>query len=332
MADDFDFSAVNAQVTEYLDKQRDSAAGAAEGAGTPAAPAKSATPDPQTPPAQTPAAPVTPDKPVDDGIDVEFEPGKVQRLTKQQIKEGWLRQQDYTQKTQALAEQRKQAEQVLEQAKAYEAEREQIRQVLSNPRALMYLAQQQLAAESGPSFDPESPANMGAVAQLAQANQQMLQQQLALVEQNIGAAAAAAQKAAVDEVTARLETAKHTETINAKLTSIYADNPILQSVPEIEDVIRYRVSQTNPQTIDEALQAFEKVSAEVAKAMGAKFNEARKEQALNKQNLVQAGIEPPGGAAVPANSPTQFRDPKTNVIDWGKLSQAAGAYIEGSRK
>jgi ribosomal protein L12E/L44/L45/RPP1/RPP2 len=196
----------------------------------------------------------------------------------------------------------------------------------------MYLAQQQLAQEQGPSFDPESPANMGTLAQLAQQNQQMLQQQLALVEQNIGAAAAAAQRAAVDEVQARMETAKHTDTINAKLSSIYADNPILQSVPEIEDVIRYRVSQMEPKTIEEALSAFEKVSGDVAKAMGAKFSEARKEQAINKQNLVGGGIEPPGGAAVPANAPTSFRDPKTNVIDWSKLSQAAGAYIEGNRK
>jgi len=328
-ANEFDFAAVNAQVTEYLEK--------GSGAGAPAAPASpaaapSATPPSGTPPASIPGAPPSADKPVDDGIEVEFEPGKVEKLTKQQVKEGYLRQADYTRKTQETAEIRRQAEAILAQGQQFEAEREQLRQVLSNPRALMYLAQQQLAEQAGPQFDPESPASMGAIAQLAQQNQQQLAQQLALVEQNMATVAATARQEAVDEVTGKIETAKHTESINAKLKDIYADNPILQSVPEIEDVIRFRVSQMQPQTIEEALQAFEKVSGEVSKAMGAKFTEARKEQVINKQNLVGAGIEPPGGAAVPANSPTQFRDPKTNIIDWTKLSGAAAAYIDGSKK
>lgn len=330
MADDFDFAAVNAQVTEYLDKQRDSGDSAPAGGGTPATPPASITP-PATPPAvSTPppsAAPV-----VDDGIEVEFEPGKVQKLTKDEIKAGMLRQADYTRKTQELATARKQAEEILQRGQQFEAEREQLRQVLSDPRALMYLAQQQLAQAQGPQFDPEAPATMATIAQMAQQNQQMLAQQLALVEQNMGNVAQQARQEAVDEITARQETAKHSEVINAKLATIYESNPVLQSVPEIEDVIRYRVSQMQPQTIDEALSAFEKVSGEVASAMGAKFNDARKEQALTKQKLVQGGIEPPGGAAVPANAPTQFRDPKTNVIDWTKLGAAAAAYVDGSRK
>lgn len=330
MADDFDFAAVNAQVTEYLDKQRDSGDSAPAGDGTPATPPASITP-PATPPASTTpppnAAPV-----VDDGIEVEFEPGKVQKLTKDEIKQGMLRQADYTRKTQELATVRKQAEEILQRGQQFEQEREQLRQVLSDPRALMYLAQQQLAAAQGPQFDPEAPATMATIAQLAQQNQQALQQQLALVEQNMGSAAEQAKQAAVDEVVGRIETAKHSETINAKLASIYESNPILQSVPEIEDVIRYRVSQMQPQTIEEALKAFEKVSGDVASAMGAKFTDARKEQALTKQKLVGGGIEPPGGAAVPANTPTSFRDSKTNVIDWKSLGAAAAAYVEGNRK
>lgn len=330
MADDFDFAAVNAQVTEYLDKQRDSGDSAPAGDGTPATPPASITP-PATPPASTTpppnAAPV-----VDDGIEVEFEPGKVQKLTKDEIKQGMLRQADYTRKTQELATVRKQAEEILQRGQQFEQEREQLRQVLSDPRALMYLAQQQLAAAQGPQFDPEAPATMATIAQLAQQNQQALQQQLALVEQNMGSAAEQAKQAAVDEVVGRIETAKHSETINAKLASIYESNPILQSVPEIEDVIRYRVSQMQPQTIEEALKAFEKVSGDVASAMGAKFTDARKEQALTKQKLVGGGIEPPGGAAVPTNTPTSFRDSKTNVIDWKSLGAAAAAYVEGNRK
>jgi hypothetical protein len=330
MADDFDFAAVNAQVTEYLDKQRDSGDSAAADGGSPAPSPSSITP-PTTPPASNTAAPsATPA--VDDGIEVEFEPGKVQKLTKDEIKQGMLRQADYTRKTQELATARKQAEDILQRGQQFEQEREQLRQVLSDPRALMYLAQQQLAQAQGPQFDPDAPATMATIQQLAQYNQQQLQQQLALVEQNAGNAAAQARQEAVDEIVARQETAKHSDVINAKLTTIYESNPVLQSVPEIEDVIRYRVSQMQPQTIDEALKAFEKVSGEVAAAMGEKFNNARKEQVLTKQKLVQGGIEPPGGAAVPANAPTSFRDPKTNVIDWSKLSGAAAAYIDGARK
>jgi hypothetical protein len=329
MADDFDFATVNAQVTEYLAKEsgKDSAPA---GEAPPATPPSSITP-PATPPASAAAAPsATPA--VNDGIEVEFEPGKVQKLTKDEIKAGMLRQADYTRKTQELATLRKQAEEAVAVSQKITEEREQLRQVLSDPRALMYLAQQQLAQQQGPQFDPEAPASMGAIAQLAQQNQAQLQQYLAQIEQGMGTAAEQAKQAAVDEVVGRIETAKHSETINAKLATIYETNPVLQSVPEIEDVIRYRVSQMQPATIDEALKAFEKVSGEVAAAMGEKFNNARKEQVIAKQKLVDGGIEPPGGAAVPANTPTSFRDSKTNVIDWKNLSAAAAAYVEGSRK
>jgi hypothetical protein len=333
MANEFDFGAVNAQVTEYLNKENSAPA--------PVSTSIETTPSTETAPVSQPSgeAPKVPatsapasDKPVVDGIDVEFEPGKVQRLTKQEIKDGWLRQADYTKKTTEAAEMRKQAEAVLARGQQMEAEREQLRQVLSNPQALMYLAQQQLAEAQGPQFDPNAPVNMGQVSQLAEYNAQQLQAHLQQMELNSQALAEEARNAAVQEVTNRLETAKYTESINATLSDVYKEYPILKSVPEMEDIIRFRVAQSKPADIKEANEAFVRIGAEVAKSVKESFAAATKEQVIDKTNLVSGGIEPPGGAAVPAVAPQPYRDAKSNTIDWARLRAGAEAYVSGNKK
>jgi hypothetical protein len=335
MANEFDFGAVNAQVTEYLNKENSTPAPvstpAAVSAPVETPPAPVSRPSGEAPAVAATPAPVS-DKPVVDGIDVEFEPGKVQRLTRQEIKDGWLRQADYTKKTTEAAEMRKQAEAVMARGQQMEAEREQLRQVLSNPQALMYLAQQQLAEAQGPQYDPNAPVNMGQVSQLAEYNAQQLQAHLQQMELNSQALAEEAKQAAVQEVTNRLETAKYTESINATLSDVYKEYPILKSVPEMEDIIRFRVAQSKPADIAEANKAFIRIGAEVAKSVKESFAAVNKEQVIAKTNLVNGGIEPPGGAAVPSVAPQPYRDAKSNTIDWARLRQGAEAYVSGNKQ
>jgi len=320
---ELDFGQISQQVSEYL-KNPDS--GTAE-TPTPASdsPVEAATPAPDGAPA--PAGQAPPPEPM---VEVDFGNGKVEKLTAKQIKEGWLRQQDYTKKTQELAEHRKQLEPIATAYQKAMEEREQIKELLSDPRALMYLLQQQVAAQ-GPVMDPNEPITAGQAQQYLSAQAQQLQQRIEQLEQKLVKGVNETRQVAAQEAQDLIETARHAESINATISSIYEEHPVLQSVPEMEDLMRWRVAQRKPQTIEEANTAFKEVGAELAKAINDKFVALNKQQVVTQQKLVTHGIEPPGGAG-PQPSPESFRDPKTGAVDWKKLSAAATSYMDSRKR
>lgn len=331
MADDFDFSAASAQAKEYFASQQNSDSGSAPVSGGTSTPGGDSTNTPTPAPAPTGVQSAPPTTPTGSVVEVDFGDGRVEKLTPQQIRDGFLRQQDYTKKTQEVAAARRQAEQVLAQSQQFEQEKQQIKELLSNPQALMYLAQQHLAAQQ-PGFDPNAPASLGQAAQLAEMQSAQLAAQLQQMEHEVQQVKQDVRMAAAEEVKERLEVARYTEQINGTLSKAFEKNPILKALPETEDVIRFRVAQLKPQTIEETVQAFERVSEEVAKAQIEHFDSLNKQQAIAKQKLVHGGIEPPGGAAAPAPGPTSFRDAATNTVDWKRLAASAAAYMEANRK
>lgn len=327
---DFDFASVSQQVSEYLktgDSESGNSSDASPASDSGSAPSGAESSSPHS------AQSAQPTKPADEpAIEIDFGDGRVEKLTAKQVRDGYLRQQDYTKKTQELAGQRKQAESVLSAYQQMEQEREQIKELLSNPQALMYLAQQQLADLQGPQFDPNAPASLGQAAQLAEYQSQQLASYLQQMEQAVAERLQQVEQRATQSARDQIETARYMETINGKLASIYEAHPVLQAMPEMEDVIRFRVAQLQPQTIEEALSAFETVSAEVANAVTGKLSTTTKQAAIRKAQLSEGGIEPPGGTAIPNSQPQSYRDPKTNQVDWGKLAASASAYLDSNRK
>lgn len=333
MSDEFDFSSISQQVAEHLSK-------ADSGTSPDPAPAGSAGASGQPAPTPAPDAGGQPDassassaKPAPDAtVEVDFGDGRVEKLTPKQIKDGYLRQQDYTKKTQELATQRKQAEAVLGEYQKLSQERQEVISLLQNPQALMYLAQQQLAASQGPNFDPNAPASLGQAAELAQAQTAQLAQYVQQLEKAMDQRDQATRVEAAQMVKDQLEFVEYSKSITGTLNKVWETHPVLKAVPEIEDVIRFRVAQLQPQSIEDTLQAFESVGADVAKQLGEKFSEVNKAQAIAKQKLATGGIEPPGGSGLPASQPQSYRDPKTNSVDWNRLSDAARAYVEGKSR
>jgi hypothetical protein len=249
---------------------------------------------------------------------VDFGNGHVEKLTRSQIvelKQNGLRQADYTRKTQELAQQRQQADQALQMQQQYEMQLAQARAILSNPHLMRQEADRQLAAQQP--IDPNQPLTMAHAQQLTQRIGQVLQnaenqaiERAHTIEQN-------AQRYVED----RIITANYGEAINATLAQVKAANPILSTIPELEDVIRYRVAQLEPASIEEAQQHFQTIGGEIARGLQAQAEARFQQQVATRATLAATATEPAGGGA-PQPSPIKFNLP-TGKIDWNALKDAA---------
>ncbi len=268
------------------------------------------TPTP-TAPAIAPVTPATPGSITSQAEQKIFElqlGNKVEKLTEAQIKDAYfngLRQEDYTKKTQDVARQRAELAEAVEQFKR--------QQQAAIPQQVAQPVPSQVAP-SVPSFDPEAPMTMGQAMQLAQAVQQRMAQIESGSPQQL-------EKITNQIVHDRLEVMKFTEAINSEIGSILTDQPILKTIPEIEHVIRFRVAQREPQTLDETRAAFRLVASEIAGQFDQQIQTRTQHNTIQRQQLTAGGIEPPGGT-VPMPSAPSYRT-NDNKLDWTKLAAAA---------
>jgi len=121
----------------------------------------------------------------------------------------------------------------------------------------MYLLQQQMAAQ-GPAMDPNEPITAGQAQQYLSAQAQQLQQRIEQLEQKLVKGVNETRQVAAQEAQDLIETARHAESINATISSIYEETRYCNR-PEMEDLMRWRVAQRKPQTIEEANAAFKEV-------------------------------------------------------------------------
>lgn len=273
----------------------------------------------------------------DPTVEVEFSPGKKEKVTLQQLKE-WrengLRQADYTKKTQETAEMRRQAEQVFRAYQQIAQEREELQEFFSNEENVLRLVAQQYGPQamnklismlSGQNVqqqqvDPNSPATLAQAQAIASRQVQNLQQQIQQLQQQLGEN--------VDQKLQALkyeqEVTEYKKVLDPIVHKIFDDHPILSAVDGMEEVIRYKVYKMDPQTVEETIDAFNKVAKEQVEKLTKKFSELNTHNALRKQQLTSAGLEPPGGSA-PTPEPKRFK--KGNDIDWKAISASATEYL-----
>lgn len=309
---DIDFSGIGKQAIEMINS--------APPSGTPETPAAvPASPSPvETPVAAATidaapvitgqAAPVAPEQ----TFDVDMGGGKIEKLTVAQVRElhaNGLRQQDYTRKTQELSRQRSEVEAVYSQL-------QQVQTELQRRAQLIQQASQPPVPEQPP-IDPTQPMTYAHGMQMAQAFQERMQQ----LESGWGQQAQTAQEQAAQYVEDRLQIGKYAEGINATLGEIYQQQPLLKAVPEFEDMLRFRVSQLAPTSIEETQQAFRTVSADLVKNIESAFNARQQQQVVQRTALTTQGIEPPGGAVPQAPTPNYRKS--DGKLDWDRLRDAA---------
>lgn len=288
------------------------------------------TPQPLTSQQQTPAITGTPTPAEAKIYELNLGNGRVEKLTEEQLRDAYqngLRQSDYTRKTQELARHRAEVEGIIQQVQAqqqqYQAEVNYARQLLNNPQMLIATAQQYIQAQQPQTpLDPNSPVTVAQTQQMAQGIAQRLQ----AIEQGMVQRITDTQHQAEQYVQRQMEVAKYSESINGTLSKLYTDQPILKAVPEFEDVLRFRVAQLQPQSIEETIQAFQTVGKELAGQVAQNFNNAQQVQVAQRATLSAQGIEPPGGAAP---QPTQQSYTKNGKIDWNSLQNAALSQVKG---
>lgn len=188
-----------------------------------------------------------------------------------------------------------------------------------------HLFQQPTGAAGQPAaadYNPDEIATVGQARTLAE-------QQLAGVTEQIAAVRKSVQddiRAANQEISDRQETAKHSVVINSTLSDIFTKHPVLNSIPNVDNLIRFEVSKMQPATQEEAVSAFKLVASGMVEEIGKHFKANQKLEAVAtaKAKLDSKSIEPAGGAS-PSLKPTSFKD-ASGQVDWKKVQQAAREF------
>lgn len=321
---DIDFSKLSADANAMV--QADSAATPAPVETSPAPVAA-----PQAAPVVAPDPNSVPVAPLDSGqaspaeqkLTFDFGNGKVEQLTQSEVtarlleaERAGLRQADYTRKTQEAARIKEEALAAYKQLQEKAQLLAQQEALYNNPQAM--LAEAQRRVQMSQPIDPTQPMTVAQGIELARNIRQEfdnLQQARAQAEQ--------AQKAEYNQIVEdRLAVANYAETINGTLNEVYTSHPILKRIPEMEQVMRYRVAQLAPESIEQTIQAFKSVAAELAKP----YDELVKQQTIVQQaeraKLAAQGIEPPGGVA-PQPAAQDYRNKDGRDLDWNRLKEAA---------
>ena len=244
------------------------------------------------------ASPSSPDDP-------HFEVPDVGRVPSSELVKGYLRQADYTRKTQALADRGRQYQQWDQEKQQYEQAMGQLREFLQDKQRIsQYLAamggQVQEQAQA-PSLDPNEILTAARAQELMTQRetllQQSFQQRMEQMRQEI--------------FTSSLEN-QYTESVNTKLRGLGEQYPELRQIPGMERLLREAVKSQNPTSIEQALGLFDQAASFYMKTLDGL---AQKRVAQVQKTPLARGIEPPNGAA-PAPRPDStasyagVRDPR----------------------
>lgn len=200
--------------------------------------------------------------------------GRAIKVPLNELLSGYSRTQDYTQKTMALAEERRGLE------ARFEQERGNLREFLSKPENVKQLHDYLVTQQGG--SDPNQPLTTQQLrAAMAAERAERSQEQARLIQ----------------DLELRQQESTYRGDIDTHIKSILEQHPELKAVRGIGTLLKQAAREAQPETIDEAKQLILRAASEHATALRSHFEQQQKTAVLNKQNLTQKGTEPPGGAA-----------------------------------
>ena len=238
--------------------------------------------------------------------------GEVKQAPWKDVRDGIQRQQDYTQKTQALASRNRELEQSASQLQARE---QAFVKLLDDPAQLIGLAQARMGGQPQ-NQQPPSPdevATFGAVEQSVNAKLNELDHR---VNQRI------------QESTSREEAARQyqklEDTSNSTYKAITENHAVLTKLPNAEVTIRQMAAEANPQTLDEMVNAMKEAGAKLAGDLESHYKEQAKVDAVRATKVTNQSIEPAGGTPVLPQAKSYGKGKK---IDWSDLDKDAEAWL-----
>lgn len=297
---------------------------------TPAAPAK--VEPQQAPPTQEAAAPevVTPEAAelsptqlfkvttIVDGVE------KTEVLTGKQIADRQMNARKFTQSMQQVRAAERQALEAQRGIAAIRQRQAEQEQLLNDPARLQdyvrakfpHLIQsqpavqqpvaQQVAQQMGqPQVDPQMLASVGdvneAVARSIAQQEAELGRRLTATEQAVIARAEASAQKIVENTLQNIQRAHQVATYNRQIddqiTSLAQEMPVLNTIPQLNDLLRFEVSKLNPRTPQEMLDGLREVAAAYAETIDAHYAERNAASLAAKAKLSTHGTEAPAGQA-----------------------------------
>jgi|TARA_R110000824_G_scaffold173707_1_gene351855 hypothetical protein len=236
--------------------------------------------------------------------------GEVKQAPWKDVRDGFQRQQDYTQKTQAIATRNRELEGVASQLQARE---QAFVKLLDDPKQLIDLAQARMGPSQQPPPNPDEVATYGHVENTVQARLNELDQR---VDQRIQATT---QREEASRQYQRLE-----DQSNRIFSTLKDAHPVLSKIPNAEIAIRQMAAETQPQTIDAMVSAMKDAGAKLAGDLGSHYKEQAKVDAVNATKVTNQSIEPAGGSPV-LPKPKAYGQGKK--IDWSDLDKDAEAWL-----
>ena len=220
-----------------------------------------------------------------------------------------MRNQDYTQKTQGLADQRRELEQIAAQMQQRE---QSFTDMMKDPQKILALAASQQTAQQQPQLTDTDVPTVGAIKQMIAQERQQTQYESQQVQQNMQ------QQQAVTQMENAAQQA---------FEKVFEVVPDLKEVPFIEDTLKKMALSQKPDSLEKMQDALVKAGASLSKTYGFKQKAETKAKATSK---LDAGIEPPGGSAMPPPPDKTYGQGKT--IDWSELDKDAIAWMESGGK
>ncbi len=266
--------------------------------------------------------------------------GTEEEVDYDELLKGYSRQADYTRAKQELADQMRQARELQQ---AIESREQALRQIYgSDPlmnqaaqvaehygvpfsQALQAVVQYQQQQQQGqtPGQDPNADnlVTAGQARSIAEQQIQTLQQQIAQIQRGLQGWTQEQIQAAKAEIETSHQAQAYAQEVNATLSDIFTTNPVLKAVDGMEDLLRFKVYQADPATVEEAKDLFIRFAQEQVGKLNAQFTELNKGRQEAKQKLVSGGIEPPGGSGI-------VPQPADHKLGSKELRNAAEAYLQ----
>lgn len=125
------------------------------------------------------------------------------------------------------------------------------------------------------------------------------------------------------------EVANYDRQINAHIDSLKAEHPVLAQVPQLNDLLRWEVSQMKPNSPQEMLEAFNERARAYAEGFDEHYRAQQQATQAAKAKLVTHGVEAPTGRTATITPQASKPFVKGGKADWGSLDAAVRSYQSG---
>jgi len=233
--------------------------------------------------------------------------GEETQVSLKDLKSGFMRTSDYTKKTQALADGKKQLEGI---AVKLQQRDENFTQMLGDPKKLAQFMAATLPADEPIKLADEDVLTVAGMRKMLAAERAQTQAEAAKQAQTVN------QNAVLE----KMET-----TAQNAFKVVYAANPKLKNIPHVGDVLKKMALDYSPQTYDEMEAAIVKSGGKLAKDFGL---ETKPEEKKEVNLLETSGIEPPGGSRMSPKPETDFRRAGGKKVNWAAVDKDVKKFLD----